>query len=90
MMANSGDRLARMEVMLESVINTQANQLTAIESLVKSQQSTDAKLNELIAAMVDFRDGQLALQELGGLIAGETRQLKRAVDYLMSKDGERG
>ena len=77
------DRLDRLEVMIASLANTSANLLEASKNLTEVQQNQDARIQRL-------EDGQLALQELGGIIAGETRQLKRAVDYLMSKDGERG
>lgn len=77
------DRLDRLEAMIESLANTSSNLLEASRNLAETQQSHAARLERL-------EDGQLALQELGGLIAGETRQLKRAVDYLMSTDGERG
>ena len=77
------DRLDRLEVMIASLANTSANLLEASKNLTEVQQNQDARIQRL-------EDGQLALQELGGIIAGETRQLKRAADYLMSKDGERG
>lgn len=83
MVNSSGDRLDRIEAMLERIVNTQANLLEALQSQGEVRQNQEARLQRL-------EDGQLALQELGGILAGETRQLKRAVDYLLSKDGERG
>lgn len=76
------DRIDRLEAMIQSLANTSENLLTVSRSLTQAQQNHEARLQRL-------EDGQLALQELGGLLAGETRQLKRAVDYLLSKDGER-
>ena len=76
MTAATPDRFDRLEAMVESLANTSAN-------LLKASENHDARIQRL-------EDGQLALQELGGLIAAETRQLKRAVDYLMSTDGSRG
>ncbi|MGF1602926.1 MAG: hypothetical protein ACFCU8_13055 [Thermosynechococcaceae cyanobacterium] len=61
--------------MLDRIVNTQANQLETL-------QNQEARLQKL-------EDGQLAIQELGGILARETRQLKRAMDYLLSKDGEK-
>lgn len=70
------DRLDRLEVMLESLIQTSENliqtaqaQQTAVDKLVESQLATDVKF---------------------GRLAEQTLQLKRAVDYLLSKDGETG
>ena len=70
------DRLNRIEAMLESIVRIQGNQQ---EALNKHQKSLDLLV-----------DGQLGLQSQLGIIAEQTRQLKRAVDYLLATDGGNG
>ena len=72
----SEDRLDRIERMLESLVRTQSNQQ---ETLQAHQKSLDLLV-----------EGQLSLQAQMGLISEQTLQLKRAVDYLLSRDGEVG
>lgn len=83
MTSNSPDRLDRIERMLEGLIRVQDN-----------QQQTVSKQQESIQILID---GQLSLQAQMGLLSEtvlevreEARQIKRAVDYLLSRDGERG
>ncbi|PZD70204.1 hypothetical protein C1752_16668 [Acaryochloris thomasi RCC1774] len=54
-----------------------------LERLVNVQSNHQETLDRLVEA-------QLAGDVLRGQIAQQTMQLKRAVDYLMSKDGESG
>ena len=79
----------------------QPNRLDRLENIVDS---IARSLNNLITAqgnqqtMIDrLADGQLGLQAQMGIMSQivietreETKQLKRAVDYLLSRDGEQG
>ncbi|NJM68693.1 MAG: penicillin acylase family protein [Acaryochloris sp. RU_4_1] len=90
MTTSQPDRLDRIEQMLEGLIRIQSTQQHSIESVIQAQQNQQSALERLI-------DGQLGLQAQMGVLSEamldtreETRQLKRAVDYLLSRDGETG
>ena len=72
------DRFDHIEAMLKCLVNSPDNHQRTIEhqqSAMKRQQSTlDSRSDR--AAMCGTRE--------------ETQQLKRAVDYLLSRDGETG
>lgn len=51
-----------------------------LERIVNIQATQQESMNKLV-------EGQLADQILRGQLAEQTMQLKRAVDYLLSKDG---
>lgn len=77
------DRLDRLERIVDSLITAQVNQQTTIE-----------RHQEALGCLID---GQLGLQAQMGVMSqvvietrAETKQLKRAVDYLLSRDDERG
>ena len=77
---DSPNRLDRMEAMLEGIIRIQGNQQSTFDKIFEGQQR--------------LVDGQLGLQAQMGVLSEamletreETKQLKRAVDYLLSKDG---
>ncbi|ABW33313.1 hypothetical protein [Acaryochloris marina] len=74
------DRLDALAASTQSLLDaTQANTAT-IGQVLEQQKVTDKKIELLI-------EGQLAMQTLHGQLAEQTSQLKRAVDYLLSKDG---
>lgn len=74
------DRLDALAASTQSLLDaTQAN-TEAIGQILEQQKATDKKLELMI-------DGQLAMQTLHGQLAEQTLQLKRAVDYLLSRDG---
>ncbi|MGR3279632.1 hypothetical protein ACSYAD_31705 [Acaryochloris marina NIES-2412] len=74
------DRLDALAASTQSLLDaTQANTAT-ISQVLEQQKTTDKKIDLLI-------EGQLAMQTLHGQLAEQTLQLKRAVDYLLSKDG---
>ena len=52
-----------------------------LEKLITVQSNQQTSIDKLI-------EGQLAMQVLQGQLVEQTMQLKRAVDSLMSKDGE--
>ena len=54
---------------------------TMLEKLITVQSNQQTSIDKLI-------EGQLAMQVLQGQLVEQTMQLKRAVDYLMFKDGE--
>ncbi len=84
------DRLDRIEQMLERLVNIQGNQQRSIESVIRVQENQQNAFERLT-------EGQLGLQAQMGVLSEamletreETKQLKRAVDYLLSRDGEIG
>jgi uncharacterized coiled-coil protein SlyX len=90
MTAAQPDRLDRLEVIVDSIARSLDNLITA----QGRQQTTIERQQEALGRLID---GQLGLQaQMGVMSQGvietreETRQLKRAVDYLLSRDGERG
>ena len=54
-----------------------------LERLVNIQDNQQRTIEQLV-------EGQLALQAQMGLVSEQTLQLKRAMDYLLSRDGEKG
>jgi hypothetical protein len=90
MTASQPDRLDRIENLLERVVNLQFDQQNKLET-------QQGRLDRIETGIERFVDGQLGLQAQMGLLSeivlevrAETQQLKRAVDYLLSRDGERG
>ena len=90
MNASQPDRLDRIEQMLERLVNIQDNQQRSIESVLKVQEKQQDAFDRLT-------EGQLGLQAQMGVLSEamletreEAKQLKRAVDYLLSRDGETG
>ena len=88
MTASQPDRLDRIETIVESIARSLDNVLRAQEN----QQGTIDRHQDALSRLVD---GQLGLQAQMGVLSQvvietreETRQLKRAVDYLLSQDGE--
>ena len=88
MTAAQPDRLDRIETIVESIARSLDNVLRAQEN----QQGTIERHQDALSRLVD---GQLGLQAQMGVLSQvvietreETRQLKRAVDYLLSRDGE--
>jgi hypothetical protein len=85
MTAAQPDRLDRLERVVDSLITITAQ---------VNQQATIERHQEALGRLID---GQLGLQAQMGVMSQvvietreETRQLKRAVDYLLSRDGKRG
>jgi predicted phage-related endonuclease len=83
MTTSSPDRLDRLENVVDSIarsldnlITAQGNQQTMIDRLTDGQLGLQAQMGVLSQVVIETRE--------------ETRQLKRAVDYLLSRDGERG
>jgi hypothetical protein len=83
------DRLDRIERVVDSIARSLDNLITA----QGNQQNTIERNQEALGRLID---GQLGLQAQMGVMSQvvietreETRQLKRAVDYLLSRDGER-
>jgi predicted phage-related endonuclease len=83
MTAAQPDRLDRLEVIVDSIarsldnlIQAQGNQQTAIDRLIDGQLGLQAQMGVMSQVVIETRE--------------ETRQLKRAVDYLLSRDGEKG
>jgi predicted phage-related endonuclease len=83
MTTSSPDRLDRLENVVDSIarsldnlITAQGNQQTMIDRLTDGQLGLQAQMVVLSQVVIETRE--------------ETRQLKRAVDYLLSRDGERG
>jgi uncharacterized coiled-coil protein SlyX len=90
MTAAQPDRLDRLETIVDSIARSLDNLITA----QGNQQTTIERHQEALGRLID---GQLGLQAQMGVMSQvvietreETRQLKRAVDYLLSRDGERG
>jgi hypothetical protein len=90
MTAAQPDRLDRIERVVDSITRSLDNLITA----QGNQQNTIERNQEALGRLID---GQLGLQAQMGVMSQvvietreETRQLKRAVDYLLSRDGERG
>lgn len=90
MTTSQPDRLDRIELMLERLVNIQDNQQRSIESVLKVQEKQQSAFERLT-------EGQLGLQAQMGVLSEamletreEAKQLKRAVDYLLSRDGETG
>jgi uncharacterized coiled-coil protein SlyX len=84
------DRLDRIEAIVDSIARSLNNLITA----QGNQQTVIERNQDAISRLID---GQLGLQAQMGVMSQvvietreETRQLKRAVDYLLSRDGERG
>ncbi len=73
---NDNERLDRIERIIESLARGQENLLNAA--------ATQGKRIDILV------EGQLGLQSQMGLISEQTLQLKRAVDYLLSRDGGGG
>lgn len=57
------------------------------QSLLEATQANTKAIGENSELMQKLIEGQLAMQTLHGQLAEQTLQLKRAVDYLLSKDG---
>jgi hypothetical protein len=81
MTAAQPDRLDRLESIvdaiarsLDNLIKAQGNQQVAIDRLIDGQLGLPAQMGVMSQAVIETRE--------------ETRQLKRAVDYLLSRDGE--
>jgi hypothetical protein len=84
------DRLDRIEAIVDSIARSLNNFITA-----QGNQQTVIKRNQ--DAISRLIDGQMGLQAQMGVMSQvvietgeETKQLKRAVDFLLSRDGERG
>jgi hypothetical protein len=82
------DRLDRIERIIDSMARSIDNLIT----VQVNQQTTTERHQEALGRLID---GQLGLQAQMGVMSQavietreETRQLKRAVDYLLSRDGE--
>jgi uncharacterized coiled-coil protein SlyX len=82
------DRLDRLERIVDSI----ARSLDNLVTVQGNQQGTIERNQEALGRLID---GQLGLQAQMGVMSQvvietreETRQLKRAVDYLLSRDGE--
>ena len=58
-----------------------------LDALAASTQSLLAATESNTEAIERLIENQLAMQTLHGQVAEQTLQLKRAVDYLLSKDG---
>lgn len=58
-----------------------------LDSLAASTQSLLSATEANTEAIERLIKNQLAMQTLHGQVAEQTLQLKRAVDYLLSKDG---
>lgn len=58
-----------------------------LDALAASTQSLLAATEANTEAIERLIKNQLAMQTLHGQVAEQTLQLKRAVDYLLSKDG---
>ncbi|PZD70615.1 hypothetical protein C1752_10465 [Acaryochloris thomasi RCC1774] len=86
MTAATPDRLDRIEAMIESLANTSANLLQATSNqdarMTRIEQAHESRLEKIETSL-------LGLTEIAGIMAKETRQLKRTMDYLLSHDGER-
>lgn len=76
MTASQPDRLDRIELMLERLVNIQSNQQNSLEHLIDGQLGLQSQMGRLSEIVLEVRE--------------ESRQLKRAVDYLLSRDGETG
>ena len=74
------DRLDALAASTQSLLSATEANTDSIGQILEQQKTTDKKLELLI-------DSQLAMQSLHGQLAEQTLQLKRAVDYLLSKDG---
>ncbi len=81
MTAAQPDRLDRLEAIVDSIarsldnlVTAQSRQQTAIERLIDGQLGLQAQMGVMSQVVIETRE--------------ETRQLKRAVDYLLSRDGE--
>jgi hypothetical protein len=74
------DRLDRIERIIESLASGQEHLLNAMENQEQRMEVQGDRINILI-------EGQLGLQAQMGLVSEQTLQLKRAVDYLLSRDG---
>jgi uncharacterized coiled-coil protein SlyX len=90
MTAAQPDRLDRLETIVDSIARSLDNLITA----QGRQQTVIERQQEALGRLID---GQLGLQAQMGVMSQvvietreETRQLKRAVDYLLSRGGERG
>lgn len=75
------DRLDRLEALLESLSRS-------TENLVKASENQQQRIDQHEQVINRHEENLLALQALGGRLSEQTLQLKRAVDYLLSKDGE--
>lgn len=58
-----------------------------LDALAASTQSLLSATEANTEAIERLIENQLAMQTLHGQVAEQTLQLKRAVDYLLSKDG---
>ncbi|NJM68070.1 MAG: hypothetical protein HC851_21585 [Acaryochloris sp. RU_4_1] len=74
------DRLDALAASTASLLDATLANTESIGQILEQQKATDKKLELLI-------ENQLAMQSLHGQVAEQTLQLKRAVDYLLSKDG---
>jgi predicted phage-related endonuclease len=77
------DRLDRLENIVDSIarsldnlVTAQGNQQTMIDRLADGQLGLQAQMGIMSQIVIETRE--------------ETKQLKRAVDYLLGRDGERG
>lgn len=83
MTAAQPNRLDRLENIVDSIarsldnlITAQGNQQTMIDRLADGQLGLQAQMGIMSQIVIETRE--------------ETKQLKRAVDYLLSRDGEQG
>ena len=79
---NLVDALTAQRQATDNLLEIQRNQGQATDNLLEIQRNQGQSIDRLI-------EGQLYLQGMQGQLAEQTLQLKRAVDYLLSKDGER-
>lgn len=72
-------QLANREAIAQQSTQIENLRIT-VEGLVQAQRSSESRMERV-------EDAILGLTRISGIMAQETQQLKRAVDYLMSKDG---
>jgi hypothetical protein len=90
MSVSQPDRLDRLENIVDSIARS-------LDNLISAQENQQTMIERLTDGQQRLVDGQLGLQAQMGVLSEvvietreETKQLKRAVDYLLSRDGERG
>jgi hypothetical protein len=88
MTAAQPDRLDRLENIVDSIARS-------LDNLITAQGNQHTMIDRLADGQQRLVDGQLGLQAQMGIMSQivietreETKQLKRAVDYLLSRDGE--
>lgn len=75
---------------LDALASATQNLLAAVEAQSRTSESQQSAIESQQSAIERLIEGQLGLQAQMGIIAEQTLQLKRAVDYLLSRDGETG